>query len=344
MAEVKRATIKDVATLSGLSICTVSRALRGLPKISPSAREKVEDAAEKLGYRPSAAASRLKGGRTGSVAIVVPTATTWYFSQAAEAAEEIIADGGMDPVLVSLRGQEDVQARILNDPADLAQRVDGVLMIDVDLTAGQTAALSASGLAIASVGMNNVPWDNVGIDNVSAATEATNRLLALGHWDIAFLSGTKTGNGTTQATEERRRGFEAALAAHDATVHPDWVVEAGYTIEGGRRAMSELVRHRGELPSAAFAVCDEVAFGALMALKEHGLSCPEDISIIGIDDHPMSWVLGLTTIAQPVADEAAFAASLLLDRLQKPDDAGAAGSHLLSTALVDRTTTRRNRT
>ena len=325
MGEVKRATIKDVATLSGLSICTVSRALRGLPKISPSAREKVEDVAEKLGYRPSAAASRLKGGRTGSVAIVVPTATTWYFSQAAEAAEEIIADGGMDPVLVSLRGQEDVQARILNDPADLAQRVDGVLMIDVDLTARQTAALSASGLAIASVGMNNVPWDNVGIDNVSAATEATNRLLALGHWDIAFLSGAKTGNGTTQATEERRRGFESALAAHDATVHPDWVVEAGYTIEGGRRAMSELIRHRGELPSAAFAVCDEVAFGALMALKEHGLSCPEDISIIGIDDHPMSWVLGLTTIAQPVADEAAFAASLLLDRLQKPDDAGAAG-------------------
>ena len=107
--------------------------------------------------------------------------------------------------------------------------------------------------------------------------------------------------------------------------------------------MSELVRHRGDLPSAAFAVCDEVAFGALMALKEHGLSCPEDISIIGIDDHPMSWVLGLTTIAQPVADEAAFAASLLLDRLQKPDEAGAAGSHLLPTALVDRTTTRRNR-
>ena len=343
MTEVKRATIKDVATLSGLSICTVSRALRGLPKISESSRAKVEDAAEKLGYRPSSAASRLRGGRNGAVAIVVPTATTWYFAQAAEAAEEIIADGGLDPMLVSLRGQEHVQSRIFDDPTGLAQRVDGVLMIDVDLTPLQTAALSSSGLEVASVGMHDVPWDNVGIDNVAAAKEATNRLLALGHWDIAFLAGTETGNGKTRATEERRRGFELALAEHDAVPHPDWVVEAGYTIEGGRQAMSELIQHRGGLPTAVFAGCDEAAFGALMAMKDLGLSCPEDISVIGIDDHPMSWVLGLTTIEQPVADEAAFAASLLLDRLQKPDDAGSPAHHYLPTALVDRTTTRRNR-
>ncbi|MDV8146944.1 LacI family DNA-binding transcriptional regulator [Arthrobacter sp. B10-11] len=339
----KRATIKDVATLSGLSICTVSRALRGLPKVSPVAQAKVEDAAEKLGYRPSAAASRLRGGRTGAVAIVVPTATTWYFSQAAEAAEEIIADGGLDPMLVSLRGQEEVQSRIFDDPADLAQKVDGLLMIDVDLTPHQTAALSASGLEVASVGMHDVPWDNVGIDNVAAAQEATNKLLALGHWDIAFLAGTQTGNGKTRATDERRQGFELALAEHDAVPHPDWVVEAGYTVEGGRQAMSELIRHRGNLPTAVFAGCDEVAFGALMALKEHGLSCPEDISLIGIDDHPMSWVLGLTTIGQPVADEAAFAATLLLERLQKPDEAGSPANHLLPTVLAERTTTRRHR-
>jgi DNA-binding LacI/PurR family transcriptional regulator len=343
MTEIKRATIKDVATLSGLSICTASRALRGLPNISATARERVEDAAEKLGYRASSAASRLKGGRTGAVAIVVPTATTWYFSQAAEAAEEILADAGLDPVLVSLRGQERVQSRIFDDPTGLAQRVDGALMIDVDLTPAQTAALSASGLAITSVGMHDVPWDNVGIDNEAAAKEATNRLLTLGHWDIAFLAGVQTGNGKTQATAERRRGFESALADHDVVVNPDWVIEAGYTVEGGRKAMSEIIQHRGNLPSAVFAVCDEVAFGAFMALKEHGLSCPEDISMIGIDDHPMSWILGLTTIAQPVADEAAFAASLLLDRLQKPEEAAIPGNHQLPTALAERTTTKRHR-
>ena len=303
----------------------------------------MEDAAEKLGYRASSVASRLKGGRTGAVAIVVPTATTWYFSQAAEAAEEILADAGLDPVLVSLRGQERVQSRIFDDPAGLAQRVDGALMIDIDLTPVQTAALSASGLAVASVGMHDVPWDNVGIDNEAAAKEATNRLLALGHWDIAFLAGEQAGNGTTVATAERRRGFESALAQHNVVVNPDWVIEAGYTVQGGQKAMSEIIQHRGNLPSAVFAGCDEVAFGALMALKEHGLSCPEDISIIGIDDHPMSWILGLTTIAQPVADEAAFAASLLLDRLQKPEEAAIPGNHQLPTVLAERTSTQRHR-
>lgn len=343
MTDLRRATIKDVAALSGLSICTASRALRGLPNISDAAREKVEDAAEKLGYRASAAASRLKGGRTGAVAIVVPTATTWYFSQAAEAAEEILGDAGLDPLLVSLRGQQQIQSRIFDDPAGLVQRVDGALMIDIDLTAAQTTALSASGLPVASVGMNDVPWDNVGIDNVASAREATNRLLMLGHWDIAFLAGEERGNGRTMATAERRRGFESALAEHDVVVNPDWVIEAGYTVDGGRNAMSEIIQHRGSLPSAVFAGCDEVAFGALMAMKEHGLSCPEDISMIGIDDHPMSWILGLTTVAQPVADEAAFAASLLLDRLQKPGEGVTAGSHLLPTAVIERTTVRRHR-
>lgn len=342
MSEKGRVTIKDVAALSGVSICTAARALCGLPEVSVSVRAKVKDAAEKLQYRSSATVRGIEGDGCRSVAVVVPTATTWYFSQAAEAAEEIIANGGLDPVLVNLRGRERAQSRIFDDPTELAQRVDGVLLIDVDLTASQAAALSSGGLAVASVGMHDVPWDNVGIDNEAAAKEATNRLLALGHWDIAFLSGTQASNGKTRATAERRRGFELALADHDAVVHPDWVIEAGYTIEGGRQAMSELIQHR-DRPTAVFAGCDEIAFGALMALKEHGLSCPKDISMIGLDDHPMSWVLGLTTIAQAVEDGAAFAASLLLDRLQNPVNTATPANHSLPTVLADRTSARRKR-
>ncbi|TLM83410.1 LacI family transcriptional regulator [Pseudarthrobacter sp. NamE2] len=332
-------TIKDVATLAGISICAASRALRGLPGVSESTCAKAHESAEKLRYRvPSPAQSN--NNRSGAVAVVVPTATTWYFAHAAEAAQEIIADAGLDPVLISLRGQEHIQSRLFDDPRELAQTVDGFLIIDVDLTPQQTAALSSSHRAIASVGMHNVPWDNVGIDNVAAAKAATNRLLSLGHWDIAFLAGGQTGNGKIRATPDRRQGFELALAEHDAVAHPDWVIEAGYTLEGGRQAMEELIKHR-DIPTAVFAGCDEVAFGALMSLKDHGLACPGNISMIGIDDHPISRVLGLTTIAQPVADEAAFAATLLLDRLQRPTETGSPGNHYLPTVLTDRTSTER---
>ena len=109
--------------------------------------------------------------------------------------------------------------------------------------------------------------------------------------------------------------------------------------------MAELVENR-RMPSAIFAGCDETAFGALMAMRELGLSAPENVSIIGIDDHQMSWFLGLTTIAQPVADQGAFAANLLIERLHRsglpnPPPASPPSNHLLDTKLVERTSTRR---
>jgi DNA-binding LacI/PurR family transcriptional regulator len=342
MARAQRATIQDVAVLSGLSICTVSRALRNLPNVSESARHKVAEAAAKLGYKASSAAARLAGGSTGSIAIVAPTATAWFFAQAVEAAEEVFADSGYDTVLISLRNKPSVQRRVFNDLGALAQRVDGILLLNVDLSPAEVALVSTSGLAVASVGMDAVPWDDVGIDNEDAAWQATSHLLDLGHWNLAMLSGKESTGHSVSTPTDRFRGFCRALADHDLVVHPDHVVAADSSIEGGRQGMMELIAHRN-LPSAIFADCDEAAFGALMALREHGLSSPKDVSIVGIDDHPMSWFLGLSTIYQPVADQGAFAANLLIERLQNPDAAHEPTQHLLNTKLIERKTTRRKR-
>ncbi|WP_400160051.1 LacI family DNA-binding transcriptional regulator [Arthrobacter sp. BPSS-3] len=341
MAKAPRVTIQDVAALSGLSICTVSRALRNLPNVSEKAQAKVADAAGKLGYRASSAASRLAGGSTGAVAIIVPTATAWFFAQAVEAAEEVFADSGYDTVLISLRNRPSVQRKLFSDLAGLAQRVDGVLLLNVALDAAEVAALEDCGLAVASVGMQSVPWDNVGIDDEEAARKATGHLLDLGHWDLAMLAGTEPPSSIVVTADARRRGFERALAEHDLTLDPDLVLDAGSSIEGGRRAMTELVENR-RLPSAVFAGCDETAFGALMALRDLGMSAPKNVSIIGIDDHQMSWFLGLTTVAQPVADQGAFAANLLVERLLRPEPP-ARTVHLLETKLVERRSTRRRR-
>jgi DNA-binding LacI/PurR family transcriptional regulator len=117
---------------------------------------------------------------------------------------------------------------------------------------------------------------------------------------------------------------------------------AGSSIEGGRLAMTELIEN-GRMPSAIFAGCDETAFGALMALRELGLSAPKNVSIIGIDDHQMSWYLGLTTMSQPVADQGAFAANLLIERLHRSGLPNPPSSHVLDTKLVERKSTRRRR-
>jgi DNA-binding LacI/PurR family transcriptional regulator len=344
-AKTSRVRIQDVAALAGLSICTVSRALRQLPNVSEHTMGRVSDAAAKLGYKASSAASRLAGGSTGSVAIIAPTATAWFFARAVEAAEEVFADGGYDTVLVSLRNRPSVQQRLFGDLAGLAQRVDGVLLLNIGLDKAEMAALAESGLAVASVGMHDVPWDNVGIDNREAARTATNHLLELGHRDLAILAGSETGAPTLVTASERRRGFELALADHGLTVDPDSVIDAGSSIEGGRLATVELIE-TGRMPSAIFAGCDETAFGALMALREFGLSAPENVSIIGIDDHQMSWFLGLTTMAQPVAEQGTCAAALLIDRLHRsglpnPPLAGPPSNHLVETKLVERKSTLR---
>lgn len=341
-AKAPRATIQDVAALSGLSICTVSRALRNLPNVSAGAQAKVSDAADKLGYRASPAASRLAGGSTGSVAIITPTATAWFFAQAVEAAEEVLADGGYDTVLISLRNRPSVRSKLFGDLAGLSQRVDGVLLLNIALSEAEMDALAASGLAVASVGMQGVPWDNVGIDNAGAARAATEHLLGLGHWDLAMLAGTETGEPSLVTATERLRGFEETLAAHDLTVDPDLVLRAGSSIEGGRRAMIELLDNR-RMPSAILAGCDETAFGALMAMRDLGLSAPKNVSIIGIDDHQMSCFLGLSTISQPVADQGAFAANLLIDRLHRPGPPHPPSRHVLETKLIERKSTRRRR-
>ena len=123
------------------------------------------------------------------------------------------------------------------------------------------------------------------------------------------------------------------------------MLDAGSGIEGGRLAMVEPVENPG-VPSAILAGCDGTACCALVAMREPGLSAPENVSIIGIDDHQMSWFLGLTTIAQPLADQGAFAANLLIERLHRsglanPPPASPPSNHLPDTTFVERTGTRR---
>ena len=123
------------------------------------------------------------------------------------------------------------------------------------------------------------------------------------------------------------------------------MLDAGSGIEGGRLAMVEPVENPG-MPSAILAGCDGTACCVLMAMREPGLSAPENVSIIGIDDHQMSWFLGLTTIAQPLADQGAFSANLLIERLHRsglanPPPASPPSNHLPDTTLVERTGTRR---
>ncbi|MEV7331150.1 LacI family DNA-binding transcriptional regulator [Micromonospora sp. NPDC093244] len=308
--------IDDVARLAGVSTATVSRALRGLPTVSAATRRRVLAAAEQLDYEVSPSASRLAGGRTGTVAVVVPRITRWFFSTVVEAVEEYLHESGYDLLLYNLGGREQVRQRVLRT-ANLHKRVDAMMLVatplrPADLTA--LASLDLPGVTISS-GSRVPRWPCVRIDDVAASRTATRHLLDLGHQRIAHISGDPDDELAFTTHLDRRRGYQAELRAAGLRPDPSLDVESTFTIDGGNRATAELLARGGPPPTAIVAACDEMAMGALTALRDAGLRVPQDVSVIGIDDHDLAGVLGLSTVAQPAAEQGRLAARILLDPL-----------------------------
>lgn len=307
--------IDDVARLAGVSTATVSRALRGLPTVSQSTRDRVLAAAAQLGYAASPSASRLAGGKTGAVAVVVPRITRWFFATVVEAAEEALHQGGYDLLLHNLGGSETERQRLLRTAA-LHKRVDALMLVATPLQGADFDAVTSLALPGVTVSSGTgVPgWPSIRIDDIAAARTATGHLIGCGHRRIAHISGDPADELAFTTHIDRRHGYREALAAAGITPDPALDVEEEFTVAGGERAVAELLR-RGEPPTGIFAACDEIAMGAMAALRQAGLKVPEDISVIGIDDHDLAGVVGLTTVAQPAADQGRLAANILLGPL-----------------------------
>ncbi len=331
--------IDDVARLAGVSTATVSRALRGLPTVSQTTRERVLEAAAQLGYIASPSASRLAGGKTRAVAVVVPRITPWFFSTVVEAAEERLHRAGYDLLLFNLGGSEHARQRLLYT-STLHKRVDALMLVATPLAERDFAAVIGLGLPGVTVSAGTpVPgWPSVRIDDVRTADSATAYLLSLGHRRIAHISGDPSDELAISTHLDRRRGYQQRMRAHGVEPDPALDVEATFTIAGGSRATAELLR-RGEPPTAIFAASDEMAMGAIATLRSAGLRVPDDVSVIGVDDHDVAGVVGLTTVAQPAADQGRIAAETLLGPLRGNVSGYGDRSVVLPTRLVVRDST-----
>ena len=332
------AKIDDVAKLAGVSTATVSRALRGLPVVSEETRARVSQAAAALGYVASPNASRLAGGRTGMVGVVVPRITRWFFATVVEAAEETLHQAGWDLLLYNLGGHEQTRRRLLRTQA-LQQRVDAVMLVATPLEADDFTAVV--GLRVPGVTVSSgtpVPgWPSIRIDDIGAARLATEHLIGLGHTRIAHLSGDPSDELAFTTPLDRRCGYRSALRDAGLRADPALDLETNFTVAGGERATEALLSSR-DPPTAIFAACDEMAMGAMRALRQARLVVPDDVSVIGIDDHDLAAALGLTTVAQPAAEQGRLGALTLLRALSgevsAPDR-----QELLPTRLVVREST-----
>lgn len=325
------ATIQDVAQLAGVSTATVSRALRGFCNVSDSTRTLVVAAALQLGYVKPGRAQRQMIGATRTVGVVVPHMARWFFGQVVWGAEAVLRRAGYDMLLFSLADAAGRSRFFRQVPA--RGRVDAMLVLSLPLTEVEVSCLRGLNVPVALVGSVVPGFSSVRIDDVDAARRAVQHLVSLGHRRIGLIAGERDEPMLFTAPLDRRRGYQAALRAGGLTVDPSLEAAGDFSVQGGALAMHRLLS-LARPPTAVLAESDEMAMGALGTLRRQGLRVPRDVSVIGVDDHEMAELLDLSTVAQPVREQGALAARILLRALTEP---GHRPEHvLLETRLVVR--------
>lgn len=328
--------IEDVARAAGVSTATVSRALRGLPSVSADTQTAVREVAAQLGYVVSRSASSLATGKTLTVGVVTPHVAKWFFATLIDAVEQELRRVGYDALLVGIgepmRGPgEPFRAEVLRG------RVDGIVVLTAPLTGQELDGVRRLTVPIVFVGASVAGAMSVRIDDVAVARAATEHLLSLGHRRIAHIGGDPEQPLNFTAPADRRAGWLSAMRAAGIEPPPSYFAPSDFTAVGGAQAAERLLALK-DRPTAIFAASDEAAFGLLRVARQRDISVPEELSVIGVDDHELSETLGLTTVAQPVTDQGRLAAELVLAAIGG-DSSRRHENVLMPTRLVCRTTT-----
>ena len=333
-ADAARVTLADIARLAGVGTGTASRALSDAPNVSPTTRARVREVADRLQYVVSPEASRLAKGTTGRVALVVPHLSRWFFGAVASGVDSVLKTADLDVLIYQVDGERERREFFERLPA--RRKVDAVVVVGFQVDELEQARLELMHVQIVAAGGQSAAYPFVHIDDLTASRQAMNHLVHLGHRRIGMLEAVDPGQPDLPST--RSAGYHAAVKEHHLDDDPSLVVSNSWGGDQGAESMSQLLG-LDEPPTAVFAHSDEVAAGAVRTLRRAGLTPGRDLSVIGIDDHPVADLLDLSTIRQRPEEQGRRAASLLLDLLQHRD---AGPVHVtLPTQLVVRSSTQR---
>ena len=308
-----RATLGMVAQRAGVSPSTVSRILNGTAKVSEEKQILVRQVIDELGFRPDPTARSLAGGRTMSIGVLTQYIDSPFYGEALRGIEDVLHQAHYAPLFVSGHwNQEEERARLglLQD-----RKVDGIIVLTGKL-ADKTLVEMARQLPIVVTGrqLSATNLFSIDFDNLEGAGLAVKHLHALGHQDVAFISGPLD----HPDAEQRLAGYRAELARRDMRVDDALVVYSDFQESGGFRAMNQLLESRVNF-TAVIAANDQMAYGARLALHRAGLRVPDDISLVGFDDLPHSafTLPPLTTVRQSVYEIGTSAAQAMVDLLAK---------------------------
>ncbi|MBN1658826.1 MAG: LacI family DNA-binding transcriptional regulator [Anaerolineae bacterium] len=311
-----RPTIIDVAAKAGVSRQTVSRVINNKGEVSDTTRDRVLEAIDELGYRPNAAARSMVMGRTCTLGCISPSLTDYTFANIIDSAQAEARRLGYFVLASSARTEQEVEP-LLEEM--LHRQVDGLLVLNphADRRYEYFLPLVEAGMAV--VYLNNTPRGEcvsaVRCDDRDGGYQATRHLLDLGHTAIATI----LGPSNEECTFDRLEGYRQALADAGLTDVPELKMQGDWSATSGYEAMQRVLQ-AGPVFSALFAQNDQMAVGAIRALREEKRRVPEDVSIVGFDDIPLASYFDppLTTLRQPMQESGRQAARLLVETIHNP--------------------------
>lgn len=301
-------TIRDVARRAGVSIATVSKALNQSPVVTEKTRKKVLAAANQLNYVPNVMGKQLKTGQTKTIGYMTNSVSGPYFYALVDGIARTADENGYGLNIVLARGAEMVEHNLFGN------LFDGIIIFEDMVTTADIQELVKRQIPAIFLD-RQVAEGTIGsitFDSYQTGYEVTQYLISLGHQNIGYIAGV----GANYDSEERQRGYEAALLDHQLAVKPELILQANYDETRAYGAVRDLMVNMGQdRPTAFIAANDVMAVGAIRAVQDLGYLVPDDISVTGFDDAEMVRFFRptLTTVRNPIGRQGVLAVKQIVD-------------------------------
>lgn len=310
-----QATIRDIAIKLSISISTVSRALRGAPDVNAETKKLVLEMAEKLAYEPNRIAQSLRIKRTKTIGVIVPEINLHFFSSALSGIQEYCAERGYS--IMICQSMESIKTEKSNIQMLVSNRVDGLIISLSSQTENLDHLRQLAAKSIPIVLFDRVTDElnvcKVIVDDHDGAFKAVSYLVRTGCRRIAYVGGPDT----LYISHQRQKGYADALREHNIPHDPALVVHCQDLQHDAPTTIRELLARNPDI-DAIFCMNDPIAITAMQILKEKGVKIPNQVSVVGFTNEPVSALIepALTTVSQPSYDMGKTAARLFIDQLE----------------------------
>lgn len=324
-------TIQDVAKRAGVAPITVSRVVNNSGYASEETRSRVEAAIKELGYVPNTLARGLRSKRTNTLALLMTDITNPFFTMIARGVEDVASAAGFTVIFCNTDESKEKEEKYIEILTQ--KQIDGVVLVPACGNPDSIEYLRAKEIPVVLLDRRvpDVEIDLVRCDSTAGAYQLVKRLIELGHKDIAVITGPEgISTSDDRVAGYRQAIYEAGLKGRERIYFGSFTQDSGYAFAA--QALEAQPR-----PTALFGANNFISIGILKALRDAGLRVPQDISVVGFDDLPISMVVDpvLTVLSQPSYQMGEQAAALLLSRLKE----GYSGNHqeiILPARIIER--------